>query len=317
VYVGEDPGWAVPHDAVENPYGDEGWAVSPESGRAAFVGEASTEVAGAEPGWPAGLDAQPSTPKPAGRKIGLALLVVSLLGAGAIVTAGFIDSPGSSGQSPIAGVPGANPPQGRGGSAVLTAPLDGLANATFDLADSANSVRLHAADLGGDLYRVSAPAGSGLLPRVVRSGAEVRLYLSHAAQPGTGVVDVAVNSTVGWRLQLDAGVAQTVLDMGAGKVDGIDLAGGASRIELILPKPQGQVAVRMTGGVDQFLVRLAKLTPVRVRADSGAGQVTVGGSTHHGIAAGQSFTANGWGEDAPGVDVQAVAGMSALTVTES
>jgi hypothetical protein len=278
-------------------------------------------AAGAGPGWPAPRDAGKGgtryRSKPPRRKIGLALLVVALLGAGAIVTAGFLDSPADR-STAAAARPGGSPQQGRGGgTGTLTAPLDGLDNAGFDLADSATSVRLHAADLGDDLYRISSPAGSGLLPRVVRSGAEVRLFLAPSAQPGTGVVDVAVNATVGWTLRLDAGVAESVLDMAAGKVDGVELSGGASRIELILPRPQGQLAVRMTGGVDQFLVKLVKLTPVRVRADSGAGEVTVGGSTYHGIARGRSFTANGWGDGTPGVDLQAVAGMSALTVTEN
>ena len=45
--------------------------------------------------------------------------------------------------------------------------------------------------------------------------------------------------------------------------------------------------------------------------------MTVGGSTYRGIARGRSFTANGWGDGAAGVDLQAVAGMAALTVTES
>jgi hypothetical protein len=43
--------------------------------------------------------------------------------------------------------------------------------------------------------------------------------------------------------------------------------------------------------------------------------VTVGGQTHRGIAAGRSFTAYGWNDGEAGVDLQAVAGMSALTVT--
>lgn len=348
-YVADDSEWASPYEAAEiQPTGEDAeWTVPQDGARAAFVGadprwdttdgvagglawdpphdEQAVPVAGAEPGWPAppdaGVDATGAyhdRPKPHGRKIGFALLAVALLGAGAIVSAGLIDSPRTTSGAAAGAPPGVSQAPGRAaGAGVLTAPLDGLGNAVFALADGATSVRLHAADLGGDLYRISAPAGSGLLPRVVRSGAEVRLFLSHSGQSGTGVVDVAVNATVGWTLHLDAGVAESVLDMGAGKVDGVDLAGGASRIELILPKPKGVLAVRMTGGVDQFLVRLAKLTPVRVQADSGAGEVTVGGSTYRGIARGRSFTANGWVDGTPGVDVQAVAGMAALTVTES
>jgi hypothetical protein len=51
-----------------------------------------------------------------------------------------------------------------------------------------------------------------------------------------------------------------------------------------------------------------------VQVGSGAGQVVLDGQTHQGIAAGQSFTANGWQEGAAGVDVQARAGVGALVV---
>jgi hypothetical protein len=100
-------------------------------------------------------------------------------------------------------------------------------------------------------------------------------------------------------------------------VEAVDLNGGATRIDLTLPAPQGLVPVRMTGGVNQFQVRLADATPVRVRVQSGAGQVTVAGSTHRGIAPGRSFTANGWGSADSGIDLLAVAGMAVLTVTGS
>jgi hypothetical protein len=73
--------------------------------------------------------------------------------------------------------------------------------------------------------------------------------------------------------------------------------------------PTGLMPVRLTGGVDQFRVRLADGTPVRVRVQSGAGEVTLDGTTHRGIAPGRSFTAYGWGTGATGIDLSAV-GMS-------
>ena len=62
---------------------------------------------------------------------------------------------------------------------------------------------------------------------------------------------------------------------------------------------------------------LTAVTPVRVRVQSGAGTVTLDGATHRGIAPGRSFTAYGGGSAAAGIDLSAVAGMSAMTVTAS
>jgi hypothetical protein len=198
----------------------------------------------------------------------------------------------------------------------LTAPLGGRETAVLDLVDGTTSIRVHAADLGGDLYRVTALPGSGLAPRTEQDDDQVRLFLPRNGN-GSGGVDVTLAAGVRWTLRLAGGVKQYAVDMSQGKVDEVELSGGASRIDLALPKPQEQqIVVRMTGGVDQFVVHLTKPTPVRVRVSAGAGRVTVYGDTHYGIAPGKSFTAAGWADRGDGVDVQAVAGMSALSVAD-
>jgi hypothetical protein len=53
---------------------------------------------------------------------------------------------------------------------------------------------------------------------------------------------------------------------------------------------------------------------VRVRVGRGAGQVTLNGRNHAGVAAGQTFTPAAWGAAVDRVDVDAAAGLSALTV---
>jgi len=54
---------------------------------------------------------------------------------------------------------------------------------------------------------------------------------------------------------------------------------------------------------------------VRVTAASGAGTVTLDGQVHQGVAGGQSFTANGWQNGGPGVDVRAQAGAGVVQVS--
>jgi hypothetical protein len=198
----------------------------------------------------------------------------------------------------------------------VSGPVNGRESARFELVDGAGSVRLRADDLGDDLYRVTTPAGSGVTPTVEEADGAVRLHLPAGEHGSPAEVTIVLNNAVRWTLQMDGGTAQTTVDLTGASVDGVDLHGGASRIDLTLPVPTSVVPVRMTGGVDQFLMKLAGATPVRVQVQSGAGQVTLAGATHKGIAPGQSFTANGWGNGEAGFDVQAVAGMSALTVTE-
>jgi hypothetical protein len=201
-----------------------------------------------------------------------------------------------------------------GAPSTVTGSRNGEQNATFELLDGATSVRVRADALGDDLYRVHVPDGGGLVPHADEDHGTVRAHLTAAPEPGSGVVEVVLNSDVGWTVRLDGGTRDTAIDLSGGIADGVQLAGGSSRIDIALPKPARPVAVEMTGGVDQFQVRLAAGTPARVQVGSGAGQVVLDGQTHQGIAAGQTFTANGWQDGAAGVDVRARAGVGALTV---
>ncbi|GAA3338227.1 hypothetical protein GCM10020358_17550 [Amorphoplanes nipponensis] len=211
---------------------------------------------------------------------------------------------------------GEAPPTGRGPAAAAAAPhlataaLDGRTSAGFDLIDGAERVTVRAADLGESLYRVTTPPGGAGVPRAEERDGRVLLRLDGDAR----AVDITLNAVVRWDLRVAGGAGSSVIDLGAGRVGGVDLAGGAGRIILTLPRPDGTLGVRMSGGVDLFDVRTAQRTPVRVRVGSGAGQVTLDGRHHAGVAAGRTFTPASWDTAVDRVDVDASAGMSALTV---
>jgi hypothetical protein len=261
------------------------------------------------PGW-----AAPPEPVPVAERIRQArkpLLVaaVALFLAGMVTTILLVPRLTGGPRTEAVAMPGA----GADGTSV-TGRLDGLTAASLDLVDGAGDVEMRAEDLGDDLFRVDTPDGSGVTPRVDRDGGALRLHLPPGVHGGPAAVDIVLNATVRWTLRVAGGADRTRIDLTGVRVDAVDLAGGAKTIDLTLPAPSGAVPVRMTGGVDQFLVRLPGATPVRVQVQSGAGQVTLAGATHRGIAPGRSFTANGWAAGAAGIDLLAVAGMSALTV---
>ncbi|WP_189331629.1 hypothetical protein [Actinoplanes ianthinogenes] len=273
------------------------------------------------PGWSAPPDLEP-LPGAARRRKPL-LLGAAALGLAGLVAAFLLvprQSTDASQGAAAATAPAqkaANPPADNAPAPgkSLTAPAGGRAEASFDLVDSATVVELSAGDLGDDLYRISTPPDSGLTPAIDQDGDAVRLHLRSDGSGGSAVVTIVLSAAVRWTLRLDGGTAHSRLNLTDADLAALDLNGGASRIDLSLPEPRGVLPIRMTGGVDQFRVTLSDATPVRVRVESGAGQVTLGGTTHQGIAPGRNFTANGWGSTEAGVDLQAVAGLSALTVT--
>jgi hypothetical protein len=107
----------------------------------------------------------------------------------------------------------------------------------------------------------------------------------------------------------------STIDLSGARLAAVVLAGNAARIDLTLPRPDGTLTVRMNGGVTSFTVRSAQRVPVRVRIGGGAGEVVLDGETHSGVAAGALFTPARWADAVDRIDVDADAGMAALTVS--
>jgi hypothetical protein len=166
----------------------------------------------------------------------------------------------------------------------------------------------------GDLYRISAthPDSPGR-PEVTDGDGVVRLALAG----GTRSVDVRLSAAVNWHVRIAAGAADQRLDLDAGPVSGVDLAGGANAIDLALPPATGTLPVRVTGGAGQVSVRTAGEAPARVRVGSGAAQVTVDGQGRTGVAGGTVFEPPEWAAARDRYDLDVAAGVSTLTVTRA
>jgi len=272
-----------------------------------------TEPAGdsAGPADRAGEPANGEPPPPPGRRwlVGAGIAAVALLLTGTTVV---VLSRG--GDPSDAGPAGWSPPIAAAvapASHTATAALNGRTSAGFELVDGAKRVTVRAADLGDTLYRVTTPEAGAAMPRVDDQGGRVRLSLVGG---GAQAVDITLNAAVLWDLRVVGGAELSTIDLSAGRVGGVDLTGGASRIALTLPPPDGTLSVRMSGGVSLFDVLASEQTPVRVRVGSGAGQVTLNGQNHAGVSAGQTFTPADWGAAVDRIDVDAAAGMTAMTV---
>ncbi|MEV0944722.1 hypothetical protein [Micromonospora wenchangensis] len=277
-------------------------------------------------GEPVGATGEPAyrAPRPRGARLlaAAAALVVALGAIAVVVTMANPDRLGivSSGDRAAPPPPATADPGGAGAAEAaertLTAPVDGLRQATFELLDGVTSFRLRTDDLGADLYRISSPADAGLTPRPVVSGDRVQLRVTRRDRPGRGVVDVTLNARVTWRLRLVGGVSDHVLDLTGARLSGVELIGGAARIDLRLPPTTGTRTVRMTGGVNQFVVHAPDGPPVRVRAVSGAGSVVWYGDRRDGLARGATVGSPNWDRSPDRLYLDLVAGANTVTVVE-
>jgi hypothetical protein len=168
---------------------------------------------------------------------------------------------------------------------------------------------------GGALLRVSTPASDPppqLRTAAPSAGAGTVVELS---AKGASAVTVTLNAAVGWRLDLGGGTTRTVADLRGTQVAGVSFTAGSDVIDLALPQPHGSVPVQLAAGASQFLLSLPAGVAARVTAAAGAGEISLEGQEHVGVAGGSVFTTPGWAPDLAGFDIDATAGAARVTVT--
>lgn len=180
--------------------------------------------------------------------------------------------------------------------------------AELDVVGGASSVLVRSANLGTALYRTQDPA------QVEVQGDVVRVSV-RSAGPGNVVIDL--NSVVVWRIALDGGANEENVDLSGGRLAELDLHAGAGRITAVLPPPRETVPVRMTGGASSFEVRLPSRVEARVLFAGGAGEATIDGTVHTGIAGSTALATPGWNTAANRYSVENAAGLSSFTLGRS
>lgn len=206
-------------------------------------------------------------------------------------------------------------------SHTATLAADERPNASLDVLTGTAALKIGVADFGvsGALLRVSTPA-SGPAPRLWEVSANSTAQQGQGtivdlSASGAAAVTVTLNAAVSWRLVLAGGTTRTTADLRGGQVTGIAFTAGSDVISLALPRPHGNVPVQLAGGASQFLLSLPAGVPVRMTAAGGAGEISLEGQDHVGVAGGSVFTTPGWTPSAASFDIDATAGAARVAVT--
>jgi hypothetical protein len=194
---------------------------------------------------------------------------------------------------------------------------DGRRTATLSVLSGAASVTVSAARMPGTLARAWTPAGSGVRPQLVVVNGNVQVYLggSGGGQSGPDAVWIQVSSAVRWRLVLAGGASQTTIQMQHGQLSGLDFTAGSSLITAALPRPSGTVTLTLAGGASQLNLTVPAGVPARLRLYGGASQAVLGGHAYTGIGGGTVLNGPGWPSSANRYDLDAVSGVSQVTVS--
>jgi hypothetical protein len=240
--------------------------------------------------------------------LGTAVLTAMVLLGGVLAGMAYFSGDDRSMKDMLLGAPGDD--------RTVSAPLGGRTTAAFELVAATTKATVRTADLGGDLYRITAPDGSGVKPSPVLSNDRVQLLLTPDGERASGDVDVLLSSKVSWSLRFTAAADEQVVDLSGGRITGLDVLGGTRRFSLKLPKPVGTVPVRVTGAIEDFSIQSPVGNPVRVQVDSGAKTVAAGKVTLKDVKPGSTLTPKDW-KATNRYDVQATARLTLLSVANA
>jgi hypothetical protein len=96
-----------------------------------------------------------------------------------------------------------------------------------------------------------------------------------AMAPRGGSLAVALNPALPWAIELRGGASDLRADLRELRVTAIAISGGASDIVLDLPRPAGELPVRIDGGASQAAIHRPPGVPVTVEIDGGATQLRI------------------------------------------
>jgi DNA-binding MarR family transcriptional regulator len=95
--------------------------------------------------------------------------------------------------------------------------------------------------------------------------------------------EIALNCAIPWSIELRGGVSQWSADLRSVQLAAFELKGGASKIEMLLPRPRGVVPVRVTGGISRISIERPVGVAMAFTLRGGAAEISVDGEVHKGV----------------------------------
>ena len=155
---------------------------------------------------------------------------------------------------------------------VSSAPLKGAAGGSLRFPRGATWVTLKAGTAMPELFLASF---TGEKPNVRVVGNDVDIE-SRGFGPGTWRLRsarIALNPSIAWQFEVQGGTWRLNADLRGLQLSMVTLEGGASKVDLTLPRPSGTVPIQIRGGASEVSVRRPSGVAVRVIAHGGRLQV--------------------------------------------
>ncbi len=196
--------------------------------------------------------------------------------------------------------------------ASVSVPRTSLQSYAFTLNGGAARYQLS----GGASDAVDADADHDELCLGVRSAggtrADVRLSQSVARIGGTNDITVRLASDLPVSLTVNAGAGQFDVDLHDVKVTDARLNIGASNTTIVLPRPSGDVGIRLDGGASRVVIEIP--TDVEARISVSGGLVTSSSTNPRATKSGNVIETAGYASAKDRVTITVTGGVSSIAV---
>ncbi|HEY5168428.1 MAG TPA: MarR family transcriptional regulator [Thermoleophilia bacterium] len=195
------------------------------------------------------------------------------------------------------------------------APLEGVTAGRLEFTKGAAKVSLRGDGSLTELYRASF---EGPAPEIIVKGGVVSVQQRRRFRPfdwRAQSADFSLTTAVPWDISLRGGMWKLVADFSALRVTALEVAGGASDIEVTLPAPIGIVPVRISGGASEVLLRRPAGTEARAEMNGGASQLIFDGQRLGAVGGRAVLTSGGFADATDRYEIRFTGGASQVTVT--
>ncbi|HEX6130980.1 MAG TPA: hypothetical protein VF044_04570, partial [Actinomycetota bacterium] len=159
-----------------------------------------------------------------------------------------------------------------GTTELLAAPLGTVRAGRLSFVRGASQLKIGVDGSMEDLYHARF---DGKVPDVHVEGDRVVVKYRPSLHVPHG--EIVLSGRIPWRIEGRMGMSHVVAELEDVELTGFEIGGGASDIELRLPRPTTTVPIRFGGGASKLEVIRPAGVPVRVRVGSGASELTIDG----------------------------------------
>jgi hypothetical protein len=134
---------------------------------------------------------------------------------------------------------------------------------------------------------------------------------------GVPTMAIALARGVRWTVNLDGGASTEMVDMQKGSLSSLSFGAGVAVASVRLPAPVGTLMLTLVGGATQLPVVAPSGPSAEVKVVGGAGDVSLDGISHTGVAGGSVFADPAWTTSSDRFAVDLLAGVSEFRLSRT